>query len=365
MGGGPTGQLGVVLLVDALAVLLWMVWARTPPAPGRRVVAGLALAATVWLLGLVLAQGYVVGSPRTFELGEASFAAAQLFVVVSLIGAVDSWRALWLSLLDSSLVAAVAMAVGALVGAPNTTLGAPSVVFGLAGSILGVWAITLGASAGLARCGGVPLSVAILAAAEIPLTAGAMVLAWSGGRGAYPDLRLVDLVWAAGAIVALIGASVVTVGADGRIRLPPRLAIPRHPAGGTTRVVLSACALAFTLGVGGAGAVTGDRRLTLAGLLAAAVVGTAMAVRSAGSIRSAEAAYRGLDQALAVSERTRDVLLLANEELARANVQLRANHIAVGAMLNVTDERTNGRLRELVEQTGDDLLEILEQLELQ
>jgi hypothetical protein len=58
-------------------------------------------------------------------------------------------------------------------------------------------------------------------------------------------------------------------------------------------------------------------------------------------------------------ERTRDELVEANEELGRANVQIRAMHIAFADLLNLADERTNGRVRALIEDTGIELAELL------
>ena len=115
------------------------------------------------------------------------------------------------------------------------------------------------------------------------------------------------------------------------------------------------------LGVAGSTAVRDGRGVTLLALVTALMVGTVMALRAGDSIRTAEAAYLRSDRALAESERARDALALANEELAAANVQLRMTQLGVAAFLNLVDERTDGRLRALLEQTGDDLVEILDQ----
>jgi hypothetical protein len=58
-------------------------------------------------------------------------------------------------------------------------------------------------------------------------------------------------------------------------------------------------------------------------------------------------------------ERTQDELVEANEELGRANVQIRAMYIAFADLLNLADERTNGRVRALIEDTGIELAELL------
>lgn len=66
------------------------------------------------------------------------------------------------------------------------------------------------------------------------------------------------------------------------------------------------------------------------------------------------------DEALAESERARAELLVANEKLRRSNANLRRLHLAVAQGFDVLDERTEGRLRELVEQAGDELAELVD-----
>lgn len=68
------------------------------------------------------------------------------------------------------------------------------------------------------------------------------------------------------------------------------------------------------------------------------------------------------DGALAESERARAELLAANERLRRSNADLRRvqRHIARG--FDVLDERTEGRLRELVEQAGDELAALVDRI---
>ena len=67
------------------------------------------------------------------------------------------------------------------------------------------------------------------------------------------------------------------------------------------------------------------------------------------------------DSTLRESERARDELGVANEDLARANMDLRVMHTAFADLLNLADERSSGRMRELIEETGDELAELLEE----
>jgi hypothetical protein len=72
-----------------------------------------------------------------------------------------------------------------------------------------------------------------------------------------------------------------------------------------------------------------------------------------------EDAYLELDQALFASERTCDRLTIANDQLAAANVELRAAQIAFGELLNLANEWSDGQMRVLVEEAGAGLAEIL------
>lgn len=49
----------------------------------------------------------------------------------------------------------------------------------------------------------------------------------------------------------------------------------------------------------------------------------------------------------------------ANDELARANVEIRAVHTGLENLLVIADERTHGALRELIEEAGEDLAAFL------
>jgi uncharacterized protein YhaN len=99
----------------------------------------------------------------------------------------------------------------------------------------------------------------------------------------------------------------------------------------------------------------------IVGLVPSVLIGVALALRARSSIRTAEAAYGRLENALADSERVRDQLTAANEELARTNLELRTIQVAMADVLNLADERTHGRMRELIEATGGKLAELLEE----
>lgn len=114
-------------------------------------------------------------------------------------------------------------------------------------------------------------------------------------------------------------------------------------------------AIASTLGVAVDGHITDRAGVTIVGLATSITIAVTMGVRARDSIRMAERSSELLDSALAESERARDELRLANEKLQRTNASLRTLHIAVAQGFNLIDERTQGRLRGLVEEAGDDL----------
>lgn len=114
-------------------------------------------------------------------------------------------------------------------------------------------------------------------------------------------------------------------------------------------------AIASTLGVAVDGLITDRAGVTIVGLATGITIAVTMGVRARDSIRMAERSSELLDSALAESERARDELRLANEKLQRTNASLRTLHIAVAQGFNLIDERTQGRLRGLVEEAGDDL----------
>jgi hypothetical protein len=123
------------------------------------------------------------------------------------------------------------------------------------------------------------------------------------------------------------------------------------------RVVLPVAfvAIASTLGVAVDGLITDRAGVTIVGLATSITIAVTMGVRARDSIRMAERSSELLNSALAESERAQNELRLANEKLQRTNASLRTLHIAVAQGFNLIDERTQGRLRGLVEEAGDDL----------
>ena len=205
------------------------------------------------------------------------------------------------------------------------------------------------------------LAMALVGLGEIPLTIGNLIYGYAAVQGQYTQNKWANLGWALGGAIFTLGALVVILRLDRPVRLRVGRNIPNHPAGSRPVLLLSLAALALTLTIAGYGLLIDARGLALVGLIASVAIGAAMALRARAAIRSAENAYAHLDGALADVERARDELADANEDLARANAQIQAVHVAYADLLNLTDEQTHGRVRELIEDTGGGLAEFLEE----
>jgi hypothetical protein len=226
--------------------------------------------------------------------------------------------------------------------------------------ILSIVTLALIASAALGSSDGLRRSIALMGLGEIGITIGSLIYSFQAIEGAYVDDRWADLGWAGGGAVSILAASNLILRVDAPV-LWLRQRIPRHPGGARSVVLLALAAFVVCLAVAAYGVAAQSPFLIGTGLAASGVVGVAMALRARDSIRTAERAYDELDRELVISERLRDDLAAANEGLARANLDLRTMHVAIVDLLNLADERTGGRIRELVERTGGELAELLEQ----
>jgi hypothetical protein len=209
-------------------------------------------------------------------------------------------------------------------------------------------------SAALRSWEGLPLAMAMLALAEAALTVGNLIYAFEAVQNKYVDARWASLAWYAGAIIALLGASTLILGIDQPVRFARTSRIPDHAAGSPHALLISLAALLLSCGVAGYGLSVGSHGLVVAGLAACTAIAAAMAFRATESIRTAENAYQRLDRALGETERAKD-------DLVRANAEIRTIQIAFADLLNLADERTDGRIRELIEDAGDDLAQLLEE----
>lgn len=345
---------GLMLLVPPSG---WWAFAR---APGelRYPVLLLALAATLWLAGSAIWQAVYVANgdrvPHPPGVWDAFFITAQLLVVAALVRAMRSLISFRLATLDAVIVTAAGTALAAPFVRRGLEHGADfASVVTLNRPILSIVILMLIASAALRSWEGVPLSMAMLALAEGVLTIGNLIYAFEAVQNRYVDERWATLAWGGGAIAALLAASTLILRVDRPVRLGRAERIPGHPVGSTRVLLVSLSGLLLSCGVAGYGLTIGSRGLAIAGLASCVAIGVAMAFRATDSITSAERAYVRLDRALAETEKARD-------DLARANAEIRTIQIAYAEVLNLADERTEGRMRELIEDTGNELAAILE-----
>jgi hypothetical protein len=264
--------------------------------------------------------------------------------------------------LDACVISSAGITVGAafigrglednVSAATLTTLNRP---------LLGIVTLMLIAAAALGSWEGIPRSLILLGLGEAGLTVGNLVYSYAAVRGDFVDDRWANLGWASGAELSILAASTVILRIDGPVRLPARRRIPGHPLGSVPALLVTLAAIALTLGVTTYGLMTDRREVALIAVLASVAIAVAMVIRARDSLRSAELSSERLDIALTESERKRAELDVANVRLQQTNASLQTIHLAVRQGFNLIDERTEGRLRELIEQTGDDLAALVDE----
>lgn len=337
---------------------VWWGYARASDSL-RRPVLLLAAGATLWLVGYAVWEAFYLAHgqrvPHPPGIWDLFLVSAQLLVIWALVVAMRSF----ISIRVASLDALVVTAAGIALAAPFIRHGfqdgvSTSAAITLNRPILSIVILMLICSAALRSWEGLPLAMAMLALAEAALTVGNLIYAFEAVQNKYVDARWASLAWYAGAIIALLGASTLILGLDQTVRFVRSSRIPDHAAGSPHVLLISLAALLLSCGVAGYGLSVNSRGLVVAGLAACTAIGAAMAFRATESIRTAESAYKRLDGALGETERAKD-------NLAQANAEIRTIQIAFADLLNLADERTHGRIRELIEDAGDDLAQLLEE----
>ena len=104
----------------------------------------------------------------------------------------------------------------------------------------------------------------------------------------------------------------------------------------------------------------GQKSVAMVGLAFTALIAVVMAVRACTAVRAEVRSRDVCERALAKSERACEELHLANERLQRRNAELQTFQLAVVQGFDWIDERTQGRLKELVEEAGDELAALVE-----
>ncbi len=116
-----------------------------------------------------------------------------------------------------------------------------------------------------------------------------------------------------------------------------------HPTGSPAVLLVTTIAMALALGVAMYGVETDRKSVAMIGLTATAGVAAAIAVSARKSIRA------------------QNELHVANEELRQRSADLQAFQLALEQGFDVIDERTQGRLTELLDDVGDELAALVDE----
>ena len=129
----------------------------------------------------------------------------------------------------------------------------------------------------------------------------------------------------------------------------PRLACATRSAILSSALLACPIGIAVTVGVATLGVATNRDGAVLAGLSAAVVATVAVAVVVRDAIRT-----------MAETERSLHELWIANDQLRQRNAELETHEVAIEETLEWIDEQTQGRLRELVDEAGDELATLVD-----
>jgi len=196
---------------------------------------------------------------------------------------------------------------------------------------------------------------------EIALIVGSLIYSYAAVQGHFTDDRWANLGWTAGAELSMLAAATIILGIDRPLQLPARHRVPGHPIGSRAALLVTLVAIVLTLGVAAYALLSDRRNVALVAVGASVAIAIAMAMRARDTLRTADRSSEMLDDVLVESERTQDELHLANSRLRNANAELRTLQLAVAQGFNLIDERTQGRLRELVQEAGDDLAALVDE----
>lgn len=366
VAGAPESFSNVVfaILMAPGPIVVWLTYAKAPPALSTLWLL-FAIATSLWFIGTAVWYAYYLAAggrvPDPPGPWDAIFTIARLTGIAAIVVAMRSIVSFRLAVLDAAVIGAVGIATGAVFVSRGleSDIDASSLVL-LNSPLLGTLTLMLIVSAALGSTSGLPLSTALVGAGQGLLTIGSMIYSYQSVQDAYVDTRLADIPYTAGAVVSYFATAAILLRADRHILLVPARTPHRLP-GSRHVVLLSLAALALSLAVAVLALLTDRPTLALVGVGTSGVTGLAMAFRARDAIRAAEHSSDQLDIALAGSERARNDLDLANADLQRANADLRTLQIAVAQGFNLIDERTQGRLREVVEEAGDDLAALVDE----
>jgi hypothetical protein len=325
-----------------------------------------AWAATLWLAGSLVWYGFFLANgsevPTPPGWWDVPFAAAQLLLIAAVLAAMRSFEVVRIAVLDVCVIAAAGIALGAaFIGRGLETNVSALTLTTLNRPLLGIVTLMLLASAALGSWEGTPRSLVLLGLGEAGLVIGNLVYSYAAVQGRFDDNRWANLGWAAGAELCVLAASTIILGIDRPVHVAARRRNAGHRSGSSAVLLVNLGAIALTLGVAAYGATTNLHAVALVGVLASVTISVAMVTRARRSLRTAELSSALLETVLAESERARTRLDVDNAKLQQANAGLRAIQLAVAQGFDLIDERTQGRLRKVVEESGDALAALVDE----
>jgi hypothetical protein len=360
-----TSSLIFSVVVFPVPFLAWWAYARSPRELRSMWLLG-AWAATTWFVGSLvwygffLANGSVVPTPPGWW--DVFFAGAQLLLIAAVATAMRSFALMRIAALDACVITSAGIALGAaFVGRGLENNVSVVTLVPLNRPILGIVTLMLIAAAALGSWDGLPRSLALFGLGEVGLIIGSLVYSYAAVQGHFTDDRWANLGWTAGAELSMLAAATIILGIDRPLQLPARHRVPGHPIGSRAALLVTLVAIVSTLGVAMYALLSDRRNVALIAVGASVAIAFAMATRARDTLRTAERSSEMLDDVLVESERTRDELHSANSRLRNANAELRTLQLAVAQGFNLIDERTQGRLRELVQEAGDDLAALVDE----
>lgn len=367
VAGAPraTSSLIFSVVVFPVPFIGWWAYARAPTNL-RRTWLLCAWAATLWFAGSLvwygffLTNGSVVPTPPGWW--DIFFVGAQLLLIAAVANAMRSFALMRIAALDACVISCAAIALGAaFIGRGLEHRVSAVTLIPLNRPILGIVTLMLIAAAALGSWDGLPRSLALLGLGETGLIVGNLIYSYAAVQGNYNNDRWANLGWTAGAELSMLAASTIIMGIDRPLQLPARHRVPGHPVGSRAALLITLVAIMLTLGVAMYALIGDHRNVAMVAVAASVAIAASMVVRARDSLRTAELSSEALDSVLVESERTRDELHRANSRLQRANAELQTLQLAVAQGFNLIDERTQGRLRELVQQAGDDLAALVDE----
>jgi hypothetical protein len=325
-----------------------------------------AWAATLWLAGSLVWYGFFLANgsevPTPPGWWDIPFAAAQLLLIAAVLAAMRSYDVVRFATVDACVIAAAGIALGAaFIGRGLESEVSALTLTTLNRPLLGIVTLMLLASAALGSWEGTPRSLVLIGLGEAGLVIGNLVYSYAAVQGRFDDNRWANVGWATGAELCVLAASTIILGIDRPVHVTARRRSPDHPSASRAVLLVNLGTIAITLGVAAYGATNDLHAVALVGVLASVTIAVAMVTRARGSLRRAELSSALMETVLAESERARARLDMDNAKLQQANAGLRTVQLAVAQGFDLIDERTQGRLRKVVEESGDELAALVEE----